>query len=141
MMNYSIEFSPDTFRFLQKQASIRNVSPQSIVESAVRLLYGNTVHIEQRQTAHGLAAYIRGTRVAVRHVIAFMKAGHSIDHIINEGLPDIPAAAIYEAVAYYHDHLDEIEAELDAESKAATHRQLESLLTPEQVAQLTGQPT
>lgn len=139
MMDYSLEFSPDTFRFLQRQAAVLNVSPQSVVESAVRLLYGNTAHIEQRQTAHGVEAYVRGTRVAVRHVVAFLKAGHTIDHIINNGLPDLPAAAIYEAIAYYHDHPEEIEAELKTESLEAGHRQLENLLTPEQIAQLTGQ--
>lgn len=127
MMNYTVELSPEIYHFLQRQAAALNVTLQSVVESAVRLLYGNSVHIEQRQTAHGLQAYIRGTRVAVRHVIAFMKAGHSIDDIVATGLPDLPAAAIYEAVAYYHDHRTEIDAELEADSAEAGQMSLVSM--------------
>lgn len=100
---------------------------------------GNTVHIEQKQTPYGPQAYLRGTRVAVRHVAAFLKAGHTAEEIINVGLPHVSAAAIYEAIAYYYDHQAEIDAELEANSKEAVQTQLRQRLSPEQYTRLTGQ--
>jgi uncharacterized protein (DUF433 family) len=103
------------------------------------LQLGNTVHIEQKQTSSGPQAYLRGTWVAVRHVAAFLKAGYAVEEIIQTGLPNVPPAAIYEAIAYYYDHAAEIEAELDTNTQEATHSQLRDMLSPEQVARLTGQ--
>jgi hypothetical protein len=56
-------------------------------------------------------------------------------------LPHLPAAAVYEAIAYYYDHQAEIDAELDANSEAAIQQQLRQSLSPEQYAKLTGRET
>jgi uncharacterized protein (DUF433 family) len=42
--------------------------------------------------------------VAVRHIAAFLMAGHSAEEIANEDLPHFPAAAIYEAYARLAGH-------------------------------------
>lgn len=99
---------------------------------------GNTVHIEQKQTPFGPQAYLRGTRVAVRHVAAFLKAGHPTEEIMQTDLSHLSPAAIYEAIAYYYDHRAEIEAELTANSEEVVLSQLRERLTPEQYATLTG---
>jgi len=137
-MNYTVELSPEIYQILRHKAEMLNATPKAVVEDAVRQLYDNRVYIKQRQTAHGLQAYIRGTRVAVRHVIGMMRGGHTLDEIISTGLPHIPTAAIYEAVAYYQDHRNQIDAELEAEKSENANKVLADLLTPEQVAQLTG---
>jgi len=85
-----------------------------------------------------MQAYLRGTRVAVRHVAAFRKAGRTAEEIIRTGLGHLQPASIYEAIAYYYDHQAEIDAELDAQSEQAVHQQLRNLLSPEQYTQLTG---
>lgn len=106
-MNVTIQISPETYDLLRRRASEMKSTPEQIAETAIRLQLGNTVHIEQKQTPYGPQAYLRGTRVAVRHVAAFLKAGHTVEDIINVGLPHLPAAAIYEAIAYYYDHQKE----------------------------------
>lgn len=118
-MNMTIQISPETYELLQRRAKEMRSTPEQIAETAIRLQLGNTVHIEQKQTPSGPQAYLRGTRVAVRHVAAFLKAGYTTDEITKIGLPHIPPAAIYEAIAYYFDHQDEIEAELTANSQEA----------------------
>ena len=65
--------------------------------------FGVSIHIEQRRTPYGVQAYLRGTRVAVRHVAAFLKAGRTAEEIIRIGLPHLPPASIYEAIAYYYE--------------------------------------
>lgn len=59
----------------------------------------------------GGKAAIGKTRVRVNNVVFLHKEGKTIDEIRVE-YPDLTHAQIYAALAYYHDHKDEIEAEL-----------------------------
>ena len=135
-----IEISPSLYRLLERRAGEMNATPTQIAETILRVQLGNTVHIEQRMTPAGPQAYLRGTRVAVRHVAAFLGAGFTVEEIVEEGLPHVPPAAIHEAIAYYYDHRDEIDAEMSAETAEAALAILREQLTPEQFYQVTRQP-
>ena len=52
---------------------------------------------------------IRGTRIPVRAIVGYHKLGLSVDEILT-GLPHLTPAQVYEALSYYYDHADEIEA-------------------------------
>jgi uncharacterized protein (DUF433 family) len=138
-MSVTIRISPETYALLQRRAKEIQSTPEHIAETVIRLQLGNRVHIEQKQTPSGPQAYLRGTRVAVRHVAAFLKAGFTAEEILQTGLPHIPPAAIYEAMAYYYDHQAEIEAELAANAQETVLSQLREGLSSEQYARLTGQ--
>jgi uncharacterized protein (DUF433 family) len=135
----TILISPETYQLLQRRAREMRSTPEQVAETAIRIQLGNSAHLEQRLTPYGPQAYIRGTRVAVRHITALLQAGHSAETIIQEGLPQLPPAAVYEAIAYYYDHPQEIEAELVAQSKEATEATLRQILSAKQVAALLGQ--
>jgi uncharacterized protein (DUF433 family) len=138
-MESTIRVSPEVYRLLERRANESQLTPDVVADTALRLQLGNTVHLEQRTTSYGVEAYIRGTRVAVRHVAAFLQAGHTIEEIIRVGLPHLTPASIYEAAAYYYDHQAEIEAELATESEESVRQHFERTLSPEQIAKLTGQ--
>ena len=135
----TIQLSPETYELLQRRAKEVQSTPEQIAETAIRLQLGNSIHIEQKQTRFGPQAYLRGTRVAVRHVAAFLKAGFTAEEITQTGLPHVPPAAIYEAISYYYDHQAEIEIELAANTQEAVLSQLREKLSPDQYALLTGQ--
>lgn len=65
-------------------------------------------------------AAIGATRVRVNNVVYLHKRGKTADEIRVE-YPDLTHAQIYAALAYYHDHTDEIEAEL-AEDEGTDER-------------------
>jgi uncharacterized protein (DUF433 family) len=134
----TIEVSAETFDLLERRASELGVTPDEVADAALRLQLGAWPHIEHRRTRWGEEPYLRGTRVAVRHVASFLKAGHSIEQIIHEDLPDEAPAAILEAVAYYYDHAGEIDAELDENEPDAVYRQLREGLSADQYDALTG---
>lgn len=135
-MGSMIQISPETYQLLQRRAREMRSTPEQIAETAIRAQFGNTAHLEQRVTPSGAQTYIRGTRVAVRHIAALLQAGHTVEAIIREGLPQLPPAAVYEAIAYYYDHPQEIEVELTAQSKEATAVTLRQILSAKQVAAL-----
>jgi uncharacterized protein (DUF433 family) len=138
-MDTTIQISPETYKLLKRQAKKTRSTPEQIAETVIRQQLGSATHIEHRQTPAGPQAYLQGTRVAVRHIAAFLKAGYTVEEIIQETLPHIPRAAIYEAIAWYYDHETEINEELAANSEEAVHDQLREQLSPAQYARLTGQ--
>ncbi|NKQ36838.1 MAG: DUF433 domain-containing protein [Chloroflexi bacterium] len=138
-MNTTIQISPETYKLLKHQARKTQSTPEQIAETVIRQQLGGATHIEQRQTSAGPQAYLRGTRVAVRHIATFLKAGYTVEEITQEALPHLPKAAIYEAIAWYYDHGTEINEELAANSEEAVRAQLRKQLSPAQYARLTGQ--
>lgn len=138
-MSMMIPISPETYRLLTRRAREANSTPEQLAEAAIRLQFGNTPHIEQRDTPSGPRAMIRGTRVAVAHVAGFLDGGFSVEEIVSEALPDLPPAAIYEALAYYYEHQAEIEADWTANEPEAVLADLSQRLLPDQLARLRGQ--
>ena len=54
---------------------------------------------------------VEGTRTPVRSIAGYYKMGMTDDEILN-GLPHISPAQLHAALAYYFDHLEEIEADI-----------------------------
>ncbi len=138
-MSLMIPISSETYRLLKRRAGEENSTPEQLAEAAIRLQFGNSPHIEQRETPFGPRAMIRGTRVAVAHVAGFLDGGFSVEEIVSEALPDVPPAAIYEALTYYYEHQAEIEADWTANEQEAVLADLSQRLSPEQVARFRGQ--
>jgi len=61
---------------------------------------------------YGGRPIIKGTRVPVKSIVGYYKMGLSVEEIL-EGLPHLTPAQIYEALSYYHDHLSEIEQDIE----------------------------
>jgi uncharacterized protein (DUF433 family) len=71
----------------------------------------------------GGKAAIGRTRVRVNNVVYLHKQGKTADEIRAE-YPDLTYAQVYAALAYYHDHKDEIEAELARDEGADARHEL-----------------
>ena len=61
---------------------------------------------------YGGQPIIKGTRVPVKAIVGYYKMGLSVEEIL-EGLPQLTAAQVYEALSYYHDHPAEIERDIE----------------------------
>ncbi len=55
---------------------------------------------------------IKGTRTPVKAIVGYYKLGLGVEEIL-EGLPHLTAAQVYEALVYYHDHVSEIEQDIE----------------------------
>lgn len=65
-------------------------------------------YIVRREGVRGGNAIIEGTRIGVHDVLGIFLAGASVDDIVRS-FPDISRAQVYECLAYYEDHKDEID--------------------------------
>ncbi len=89
------------------------------VDAEMRLVGELVDELEKKPTEHpyivrvpGIACgepIIKGTRVPVRAIVLHYKAGETLDEIL-EAYPHVPPAAVFDAISYYLDHQEEIEA-------------------------------
>ncbi|ERG90077.1 MAG: hypothetical protein J07HQW1_00090 [Haloquadratum walsbyi J07HQW1] len=76
---------------------------------------------------------INGTRVGVRHVAArVINGGQSPAHVADQF--DLPLSDVYEALSYYHGHIEEMR-DLERENEAAFDRVRELSLKPKEPVQ------
>jgi uncharacterized protein (DUF433 family) len=69
-------------------------------------------HVEATPKICGGKPRVRGTRIRVQDVAMWHeRLGLSADEIVSR-FPQLTLAAVYGALAYYHDHRDEIQLEL-----------------------------
>jgi uncharacterized protein (DUF433 family) len=82
--------------------------------TAARIVY---THIVKQPGYCGGKAAIDDTRVRVNNVAWLHKKGQTPGQIL-ESYPDLSLGQVHAALAYYYDHVDEIEAELARDDEA-----------------------
>jgi type III restriction enzyme len=65
-------------------------------------------YIVRRAGVRSGHATVEGTRIGVHDVVAMIKAGASVDEVVNS-FPRLTRARVYECLAYYEDHQREID--------------------------------
>jgi len=65
-------------------------------------------HIEASPDMCGGKPRIAGTRIRVQDIVAWTELGRSPDEIV-DGYPHITLGDVHAALAYYHDHQEEID--------------------------------
>lgn len=73
-------------------------------------------HIEETPDVCGGKPRISGTRIRVQDIVAWTELGRSPDEII-DGYPHITLADVHAALAYYHDHRDEIDRQIQEDEE------------------------
>jgi len=72
-------------------------------------------HILSTPDACGGKPRIAGSRIQVKHVVVMHeRQGMTPEQIVSE-YPHLTLAGIYAALAYYHDHKEEVNADIQAE--------------------------
>lgn len=65
-------------------------------------------YITRDPGVRGGNAVVEGKRIGVHDVIGLLQNGETVDSITVTCFPDLTKAQIYECLAYYEDHRDEI---------------------------------
>jgi uncharacterized protein (DUF433 family) len=72
--------------------------------------------IEKNPRLRGGRPILAGTGTTVRAIVGLYKLGLAAEEIATQ-LPHLSLAQIYAALTYYHLHVDEIEADIEADSE------------------------
>ncbi len=138
----TVTLSPATSQLVLARAAQTARPPEVVAEEAVRQsLESPHPHILIHQTAWGPQARIKGTRIAVSHIVGFIKLGETPETIIQSALPDLTLAQIHDTLSYYYDHQQEIEREWDEEQNTELWKQRlrEQVKSDEDFLKITGQ--
>ena len=83
----------------------------------------NIAHIEVTPGVCGGRPRVAGHRIRVQDVVFWHESmGMSPDEIVSE-YPGLTLADVYAALAYYHDHCDEIRGDMEADDAAVADAQ------------------
>ena len=70
------------------------------------------VYVERDDAILGGEPVIKGTRTPVRAVVELWRLGYAPEETVNE-LPHLSLAAVFDALSYYSDHQEEINAYIE----------------------------
>jgi uncharacterized protein (DUF433 family) len=70
-------------------------------------------HIVRVPAVGGGEPVIENSRISVRLIAGYYKAGATVEEVLRD-YPQLSAAAVYDAISYYIDHQAEIEALIEA---------------------------
>ncbi len=139
MPTETIHVSSAVYQAVEKEAAARRQSPDKFVEEwLARHLLPQHPHVEVIESRSGPRAVVKGTRVGVDVIVGYNRAGYTPEQIASELLPHLTLAQVYDALAYYHDHVDQVDAALEANSTAAWQERLRQRMGDAAYTHLTG---
>ncbi len=139
MFTETIRVSKRVYQALAKEAAARHQSPDKFVEEwLARRLLPQHPHVEVVESRSGPRAVVKNTRVGVDVIVGYNRAGYTPEQIAGDLLPHLTLAQVYDALAYYHDHVDEIDAVMKANSTDAWQERLRGRMDSAAYARLTG---
>ncbi|HNB50693.1 MAG TPA: DUF433 domain-containing protein [Anaerolineales bacterium] len=114
-MNVSptITISQRTFDSLSRRAAQNRRKVDDLAEEILQTQIQPTDHpyIIRREGFRGGKPILRGSNMAVWLIVAMWKSGDTADEILI-AYPHLQPAAVYDAISYYFDHREEIEAQI-----------------------------
>lgn len=109
----SLTISSQMYDHLSQQARSAHLDLNELAETLLRGQLQPTDHpyVARRGGQRGGSPVIRGSDVPIWLIVAMWRAGDSLDDI-GQAYPYLNPAALYDAISYYFDHRQEIEAEI-----------------------------
>jgi uncharacterized protein (DUF433 family) len=94
-----------------------------------------TQHIESTPGTRGGKPRITGTRICVSDVVIWTEQGRSPEEIVTD-FPQLSLSDVFAALAYYHDHREEIDRQMKESEEFAR-----AMETSQGVREQQGRPT
>ena len=112
MDEYVVTLSSQTYQAVTR---LTQTAQQTMDQVISNLLAQPTTYIEARPGVQGGAPCIRGTRIPVWVLAAMHKQGDTADDIL-EAYPNLSAAQVHAALAYYYEQRVAIDATIAAQN-------------------------
>ncbi len=95
-------------RFSANATKAKTLEFNDLVGYGLRMIATSYRYIVQRAGMRSGHPIVEGTRIGVHDVVAMTKTGASIDQVVTS-FPRLSRAQVYECLAYYEDHRNEID--------------------------------
>jgi uncharacterized protein (DUF433 family) len=136
----TVELSQTTYQWLQRQAQESGRTPDQVADVLLRQhLAPHHAYIEVVEKSTGPQAVLKGTRIPVSIIMGYLRAGETPASLVENIVPHLTLAQVYDALSYYYDHQDEIEQELGENTEEYGRAYLRQHLGEEGYLRVTGQ--
>lgn len=136
----TVQVSEKTYQLLQERARDTARTPDELADELLHeQLAPKHAYVEIVQKTTGRQAMIRGTRVPVSIIVSYLRIGETPESLVENTLPHLTLAHVYDALSYYYDHQNEIEQEIREHSEEHGRRYLQQHLSKEAYLRVTGQ--
>jgi uncharacterized protein (DUF433 family) len=123
-----------------EQAAKHSRPPGRLIEEILtEQLMPQHPYVETLQSRSGPRAAIKGTRIGVDVIVGYAQAGYTPREIVENILPHLTLAQVYDALSYYEDHRAAIDASLQLNTPEAWRERLHQRLG-DAAARLVGSP-
>ena len=120
MTTKSIQLSQSIFELVKQRASKQAQTPDAFVERIlVEQLQPTHPYITVEQSRSGPRPMISGTRIGVDVIVGYRKAGHTPEEIATDIVPELTLSQVYDALGYYEDNREVMDADFNQHSPAA----------------------
>ncbi len=136
----TVTLSKTTYQWLQHKAQESARTPDQVADELLRQqLMPKHAYIEVVEKITGPQAMIKGTRIPVSIIISYSRMGETPESLVENILPHLTLAQVYDALSYYHGHQDEIEQEMIENTEEYGRAYLREHLGEEGYLRVTGQ--
>ena len=136
----TITLSETTYQWLRRKAQESAQTPDQVADELLRQqLAPRHAYVEVVEKIAGPQAMIKGTRVPVSVIVGYVRLGETPESLVENILPHLTLAQVYDALSYYHDHRDEIEQEMRENTEEYGRAYLREHLDEEGYLRVTGQ--
>ncbi len=136
----TVTLSETTYHLLERQAQNKAQTPDQLADELLRQqLLPHHAYIEVAPRYGGPRAVIKGTRITVSDIVAYLHADETPETLVESVLPHLTLAQVYDALSYYDDHRAEIDRELVNNSEERGRAYLRERLGEEGYRRITGQ--
>jgi uncharacterized protein (DUF433 family) len=135
----TIELSADLYQRLRDEADHRQQSMSGFVTAlVVETVFPPHPYVAMVPSRSGLRPVIRGTQVGVDVVVGYHHAGYTPEAIASELLPHLTLPQVYDALSYYAERRELLEAEWSTHTPQAWQQRLVAEMGVEVTANLLG---
>jgi uncharacterized protein (DUF433 family) len=120
--NVALQLPDNVYTRLVTRAAQEHTRPAELIERLLSAPFAGMIVSDPQ--LHNGQPVIAGTGIAVRTVIGYYKLGLTPEELADE--LDLALAPVYAALAYYHSHQAEIEADILANTEAVVTREWET---------------
>jgi uncharacterized protein (DUF433 family) len=137
----TITLSEALYQAAARRAAASGQTPDGLVEELLaRELLLPHPHIEVVDSPGGPWARIKGTRVGVETIVGYHRVGYTAEEIAQE-LLRLPLAQVHDALSYYYDNQEVMDADMAQNSVEAWDQQLRQSMSSADYRRLIGQDT
>ena len=107
----TITLPESLYRRIAAQARINQVTPVDFLTDFLDThLAPQHPHVERVHSSGGWRVVVKGTRTGVDAVVGYRRAGYTPEEIAEDLLPQLDLAQVYDALSYYEDYREEMDA-------------------------------